>query len=77
MRLRDEVGPLFRDADFAECYAVRGRPGYSPAVLMLVLVLQYVERLTDAQATASAACASTGNTRWVCGWRRRCSTAAC
>jgi transposase len=55
MRLRDEVGPLFRDADFAECYAVRGRPGYSPAVLMLVLVLQYVERLTDAQAAEAVA----------------------
>lgn len=55
MRLRDEVGPLFQDAEFVGCYGSRGRPGYSPAVLMLVLVLQFVEKLTDAQAAEAVA----------------------
>ncbi|MBS2966693.1 transposase [Actinocrinis puniceicyclus] len=55
IRLRDEVGPLFRDAEFAGCYGRRGRPGYSPAALMLVLVLQFVEKLTDVQAAEAVA----------------------
>lgn len=55
MRLRDELGALFRDAEFTGCYGRRGRPGYSPAVLMLVLVLQFVEKLSDVQAVDAVA----------------------
>lgn len=55
MRLRDELGALFRDAEFTGCYGKRGRPGYSPAALMLVLVLQFVEKLTDVQAADAVA----------------------
>jgi transposase len=55
MRLRDELGTLFRDADFVGCYGRRGRPGYSPAALMLVLLLQFTENLTDAQAAEAVA----------------------
>lgn len=50
IRIRDELGELFSDEDFAELYAVRGRPGYCPARLTLVVVLQFVEGLTDRQA---------------------------
>lgn len=50
IRLRDELGPLFEDADFEGLYGVRGRPGISPALLMLVTMLQYVDKLTDRQA---------------------------
>jgi Transposase domain (DUF772) len=34
---------------------VRGRPGISPAVLMLVTILQFVEQLTDRQAAQAVA----------------------
>ncbi len=47
MRVRDELGELFTDAEFAEAFQVRGRPGWSPGQLALVTVLQFVENLTD------------------------------
>jgi transposase len=50
MRVRDALGPLFSDEQFAELFAARGRPAWSPARLALVLVLQFVEGLTDRQA---------------------------
>jgi transposase len=50
MRARDALGPLFTDEQFAELFAARGRPAWSPARLALVLVLQCVEGLTDRQA---------------------------
>jgi transposase len=55
IRLRDELGCVFQDADFIGMFGVRGKPGISPAVLMLVTVLQFVERLTDRQAVAAVA----------------------
>ena len=50
MRVRDALGPLFSDEQFSELFAARGRPAWSPARLALVLVLQFVEGLTDRQA---------------------------
>jgi transposase len=50
MRIRDELGELFGDNDFAELFAVRGRPALSPARLALVSVLQFADGLTDRQA---------------------------
>ena len=50
MRLRDEFGVLFQNADFAQAFARRGGPSVSPGMLALVSVLQYAERLTDRQA---------------------------
>jgi transposase len=50
MRARDELGALCTDEQFAELFAARGRPAWSPARLALVLVLQFVEGLTDRQA---------------------------
>jgi transposase len=50
IRVRDELGALFADEQFVELFATRGRPAWSPARLSLVLVLQYVEGLTDRQA---------------------------
>jgi transposase len=52
MRVRDELGELFADAEFAEVFGARGRPGWSPGRLALVLVLQKVENLTDRAAAA-------------------------
>jgi transposase len=50
MRVRDELGPLFADEQFAAAFGVRGRPGWSPGQLALISVLQFVENLTDRQA---------------------------
>ncbi|MGW2996051.1 IS1182 family transposase [Streptomyces sp. NPDC001193] len=50
IRVRDELGPMFRDEDFVDLFASRGRPAWSPAGLALVSVLQFVEGLTDRQA---------------------------
>lgn len=50
IRVRDELGPLFTDEEFADLFPVRGKPAWSPGRLVLVLVLQFVEGLTGRQA---------------------------
>src|SRR6266581_6688097 len=55
MRLRDELGPVFANEDFLGLFGTRGRPGISPAVLMLVTILQFAEHLTDRQAVQAVA----------------------
>jgi transposase len=50
MRVRDELGVLFQDADFAAAFPTRGGPGLSPGMLAVVSVMQFAERLTDRQA---------------------------
>ncbi|MFG1711326.1 IS1182 family transposase [Nonomuraea sp. M3C6] len=54
MRVRDELGELFSDAEFAAAYGTRGRPGLSPGMLALITVLQKVENLTDRAAADRA-----------------------
>ena len=48
--VRDELGEVFADAQFAPAFADRGPQGWSPGRLMLVTVLQAAEGLTDRQA---------------------------
>lgn len=48
--IRDELGELFADGQFAQAFADRGTPGWSPGRLALVTALQMVENLTDRQA---------------------------
>src|SRR3954470_5553457 len=48
--IRDRLGELFPDGQFAVGFGRRGRPGWSPGRLALVTVLQMVENLTDRQA---------------------------
>lgn len=50
MRMRDEIGTLFTDEEFAPLFPTRGRPAEAPWRLALVCVLQYVEGLSDRQA---------------------------
>lgn len=50
MRIRDVLGEVYADEQFADAFAVRGKPGISPAQLMIVTVLQFTENLTDRQA---------------------------
>jgi len=49
-RIRDELGQVYEDARFTAAFGVRGRPGISPAQLMIASVLQFSENLTDRQA---------------------------
>lgn len=50
VRLRDELGLIYRDSEFAELFSWLGRPEESPGLLAVVLVLQFAEGLTDRQA---------------------------
>ncbi len=50
MRLRDTLGGLYEDEQFAALYPVEGQPAYAPWRLAVVTVLQYAENLTDRQA---------------------------
>jgi transposase len=49
MRMRDELGVLYKDSDFAPLFSTQGRPAEAPARLNLVLIIQYAEGLTDRQ----------------------------
>ena len=50
MHLRDELGPIYRDEDFARLYPKWGRPSFSIWRLALITILQTMEGLTDRQA---------------------------
>jgi transposase len=50
IRIRETLGPLFGDEEFAAAFPRRGRPAVSPGALALVSVLQYAEGLSDRQA---------------------------
>lgn len=50
IRIREALGPLFADEDFAAAFPRRGRPAASPGALALVSVLQFAEGLSDRQA---------------------------
>jgi transposase len=50
LRLRDELGTIFRDSDFADLYPKRGPPALPPWRLALVTVLQFRESLSDRRA---------------------------
>lgn len=48
--LRDSLGTVFTDGDFAALYPARGRPAEAPWRLALVTVFQFIEDLSDRQA---------------------------
>jgi transposase len=50
LRLRDELGTLFHDGDFADLYPGRGQPALPPWKLALVTVMQFAEDLSDRRA---------------------------
>jgi transposase len=50
MRLRDEMGGLYRDEQFVRLFPAAGQPAAAPWRLALVCVLQYADGLTDRQA---------------------------
>lgn len=50
MTMRDELGPLFADEDFAALFAWQGQTGELPGLLAMVTVMQFMEGLADRQA---------------------------
>src|SRR5712691_75008 len=50
MRLRDRLEALYVDEDFVDLYPTRGQPACRPWQLAQIIVLEYLEGLTDRQA---------------------------
>jgi transposase len=50
LMMRDELGTLFTDDDFATLFPARGQPTEAPWRLALVTVMPYVEDVSDRQA---------------------------
>lgn len=50
LTLRDELGQIYTDEQFASLFVWRGRPAESPGLLAMVTVMQFAEGLTDRQA---------------------------
>src|SRR5690349_20867243 len=50
LRLRDALGSVFSDAQFAPLFAHRGQPAECPWRLALVTLLQFAENLSDRRA---------------------------
>jgi transposase len=50
MTLRDKLGPIFQDEDFADLFPKEGQPALPPWRLALVTIIQFREDLSDRQA---------------------------
>ena len=48
--LRDELGPIYTDAEFATLFSAQGQSAISPWRLALICMMQFLEDLTDRQA---------------------------
>jgi transposase len=53
LSMRDQLGTLFEDVDFSELYPRRGQPAFAPWRLALITVMQFLENLSDRQASES------------------------
>ena len=65
--LRDELGRLYADQDFAALFPTRGQPALAPAQLALVTLMQFAENLTDRQAAEAVRAADRLEVRAVPG----------
>ncbi len=50
IQMRNVLGSIYEDEDFAELFEMRGRPAIAPWRLALVTVMQFSEGLSDRQA---------------------------
>lgn len=53
LSLRDKLGSIYQDEDFASLFPTRGQPAVAPWQLALVTLMQFAEGLSDTQATAA------------------------
>jgi transposase len=50
MRMRDALGPIYTNPQFAPLFSHTGRPAEAPAQLALITIMQFAEGLSDVQA---------------------------
>ena len=50
MRMRDALGPIYSNPEFAALFSTTGQPAEAPAQLALVTIMQFAEGLSDGQA---------------------------
>ena len=50
LQIRDTLGSIYVDEDFADLFSVKGQPAQSPWRLALICIMQYMENLSDRQA---------------------------
>jgi transposase len=50
MRLRDALGTIFQDSEFADLFGRRGKPAEVPWRLALICIVQFMENLPDREA---------------------------
>lgn len=53
LRMRDCLGPIYTNPEFAHLFPTTGQPAEAPAHLALVTVMQFAEGLSDAQAASA------------------------
>ncbi len=53
LSLRDELGSIYQDQDFASLFPSRGQPAAAPWQLALVTIMQFAEGLSDMQAASA------------------------
>ena len=53
LQIRDSLGSIYVDEDFADLFSVKGQPAQSPWRLALISVMQYMENLSDRQTADS------------------------
>jgi len=50
MRMRDSLGPIYTNPEFAHLFPHSGQPAETPAQLALITIMQFAEGLSDSQA---------------------------
>lgn len=50
LTMRDELGTIYTDQDFADLFSTYGQPAVDPWRLSLICVLQFMEDITDREA---------------------------
>src|SRR5438552_2574945 len=50
MQMREVLGSIYTDEDFADLFPKEGQPALAPWRLALITVMQFVENLSDRQA---------------------------
>ena len=51
MHIRDQFGEIYEDQSFADLFSTRGQPAEAPWRLAMVCIFQFIEGLTDRQAS--------------------------
>jgi transposase len=53
MQIRDEIGILLTDADFADLFPNRGKAAYPPWRMAFITIFQFIENLSDRKTVES------------------------